>query len=175
MFRRCRLCDLPLWMHPIKSSLSSLSCAWGRSIAQRSREAVQIASLIISRLGMCSSRGIYDQLTVSSTGKSGMSVWQPSSTAEGIHHPDKSAIKRVIKEGPTVEVMPGYHLPIHLLLSNREQIAHQLPIGKRHNVHVTLITSLRQEKSGHGYYPNTDKISSLNTESRRFGLLEKTW
>lgn len=132
-------------MHPIKSSLSSVPCARGFSISQRSREAVQIASLIISRLGMCSSRGIYDQLTVSSTGKSGTSVWQPSSSVEGIHHPDKSAIKHVIKKGPTVEVMPGHHLPIHLLLSNREQIAHQLPIGKKHTVHVTLITSLRQE------------------------------
>lgn len=112
---------------------------------QRSREAVQIASLIISGLGMCSSRRIYDQLTVSSTGKFGMSVWQPSSSAEGIHHPDMSAIKRFIKEGPTVEVMLGYHLPIRLLLSNREQIAHQLPIGKRHTVHFILITSLWKE------------------------------
>lgn len=160
-------------MHPIKSSLSSVSCARGCSVAQCSREAVQIASLIISGLGMCSSSGIYDQLTVSSTGKSGMSVWQPSSSAEGIHHPDKSAIKHFIKEGPTVEVMLGFHLAIHLVLSNREQIAHQLPIGKRHTVHVTLITSLRQEQSGHGYYPNTDKISSLNTESHHCGLLEK--
>lgn len=125
--------------------LQSHEHAWGGGVAQRSREAVQIASLIISGLGMCSSRGIYDQLTVSSTGKSGMSVWQPSSSAEGIHHPDKSAIKCFIKEGPTVEVMPDDHLPIHLLLSNREQIAHQLPIGKRHTVHVTLITSLRHE------------------------------
>lgn len=132
MFRRCSLCDLPLWMHPIKCSLSSVSCAHGCSIAQRSREAVQIASLIISGLGMCSSSGIYDQLTVSSTGKSGVSVWQPSSSAERIHHPDNSAIKHFIKKGPTVEVMLGYHLAIHLLLSNREQIAHQLPIGKRH-------------------------------------------
>lgn len=132
-------------MHPIKSSLSSVSCARGCSIAQCSREAVQIASLIISGLGMCSSRGIYDQLTIFSTGKSGMSVWQPSSSAEEIHHPDKSAIKRFIKEGPTVEVIPSYHPPIHLLLSNRKQITHQLPIGKRHTVHATLITSVRQE------------------------------
>lgn len=94
---------------------------------------------------MCSSRGIYDQLTEPSTGKCGLGVLQPSSLAEGIHHPDKSAIKFVIKEGPTVEVMPEYHIPIHLLLSNREQIAHQRPIGKRHTVHVILITSLRQE------------------------------